>query len=271
MNNLFLNLNDPVIFQSFGGDQYWEKVDYPGGTVVLQEGEASQDFYYLFSGSVQVSKALKDGSGQQKHLANLMAGDFFGEGALLSTQVRGATVTATADVVLLKLSKAKFDGLVTQMPQVAMAITLGIVKVLNLRLADMNEKLVALQNVGRLATQMGGDPSQVIPAMFAEMAPVLHHKGFVFFGVDGLPKNMSEGLTQDQLDAFSMRVPDFSIRLSAADAPASLLEDHKVYCRVRDLSGQMIGLLVAELEPAFEDQDIRLLVSVAEQMGHLFV
>ncbi len=270
MSKLFLDLNDPVIFQSFGGTEVWEKVDVSAGTVILKEGEPSQDFYYIFSGAVRVSKALKDGSGQSKQLANLMAGDFFGEGSLLSSQGRSATVEAVANSTLLKLSRPKFETLVPKMPQVAMAILLGIVKVLDLRLFDMNEKLIALQKVGRLAAQMGSQPEQVVLAIFKEMAPVLHHQGFAFFGMDGLPKVLSEGIAQERLDAFSLHIPDYASRLQMPEAPEALVQEGQVYCAVRSLSGQMVGVLAAELEPEFIDQDLRLLVTVSEQIGHLF-
>jgi CRP-like cAMP-binding protein len=139
--NLFINLTDPVIFQTYGGEEYWEKVDVPAGQVVLQEGEESTDFYYVFSGAATVVKAQKTQAGLSEHLGNLQTGDFFGEGALLSEEGRGATVTATSDCVLLKLSKENFDKLVLADAQAAVGLVLGIVKVLNARLQAANEKL----------------------------------------------------------------------------------------------------------------------------------
>lgn len=143
--NNFINLTDPVIFQSFGGEEYWEKVDVPAGKVILGEGEGSNDFYYVFSGTVTVVKAVKSVPGLQNLLANLGTGDFFGEGALLSENERGATVTASSDCVLLKLSKSNFDKLILDDPKAAVGLVLGIVKVLNQRLFATNEKLAKLE------------------------------------------------------------------------------------------------------------------------------
>ncbi|MFA6024473.1 MAG: cyclic nucleotide-binding domain-containing protein [Candidatus Gracilibacteria bacterium] len=129
MSSPFINLTDPVVFQSFGGDEYWTKVDFPAGSTILKEGEDSQDFFYIFSGSVEITTAMK-------LLATLGAGDFFGEAALLSDKERNATVTAVSDTVVLKLSQPKFEALVLKDAQAAVGILLGIVKVLNGRLQD---------------------------------------------------------------------------------------------------------------------------------------
>ena len=141
--NLFINLTDPVVFQSFGGEEYWEKVDVPAGQVILDEGEGTEDFYYIFSGLASVDKKMA-GGGLQRHLANMEQGDFFGEGALLSDKERAATVTASSDCVLLKLSEAKFKRLVQDDPDAAVALLLGIVKVLNARLQVTTEQLAEL-------------------------------------------------------------------------------------------------------------------------------
>ena len=115
----------------------------PAGTAILREGEGTEDFYYIFSGAVTVVKAVKGKTGLQEHLANLNTGDFFGEGALLSDKDRGATVTATTDCVLLKLSEENFNKLVLEDAKAAVGLVLGIVKVLNARLQATNEKLAA--------------------------------------------------------------------------------------------------------------------------------
>lgn len=143
--NSFINLTDPAIFLTFGGEEYWQKVDVPAGEVILGEGEGTDDFYYIFSGLVSVDKAFKSKAGLQRHLANLGQGDFFGEGALLSDKDRGATVTASSDCTLLKLSKENFDKLVLNDPHAAVGLVLGIVKVLNQRLQETNEKLAGLE------------------------------------------------------------------------------------------------------------------------------
>lgn len=145
MKKSFINLTDPAIFQTYGGEEYWEKVSVPAGETVLGEGDGSDDFYYIFSGLVSVDKEFKSNAGLQRHLANLGQGDFFGEGSLLSDEDRGATVTASSDCILLKLSRRNFDRLVLDDPKAAVGLVLGIGKVLNQRLRVTNEKLAGLQ------------------------------------------------------------------------------------------------------------------------------
>lgn len=133
--NLFVNLTDPQIFQSFGGEEYWTVQEAPAGTLVLKEGEVNTDFYYVFSGKLRVSKAGKD-------LVTMETGDFFGEGALLSDKPRSASVEVTENCKLLKLSQLEFERMIKEDPQAAIALILGIGKVLNVRLQDTTERLV---------------------------------------------------------------------------------------------------------------------------------
>ncbi len=133
--NLFVNLTDPLIFQSFGGEAFWNVMKAAVGTPIFKEGEASTDFYYVFSGKLNVNKA-------GTALAELESGDFFGEGALLSDKPRGATVTVSEDCKLLKLSQVDFERMIVEDSQAAIALLLGIGKVLNARLQDTNERLV---------------------------------------------------------------------------------------------------------------------------------
>lgn len=141
--NLFINLTDPLIFQTFGGEEYWNVMKIDAGNTIFNEGEASTDFYYVFSGKLFVSKSEKSNPLSKKALAELESGDFFGEGALLSDKLCGATVEVTEDCKLLKLSQVEFERMVQEDSQAAIALLLGIGKVLNARLQDTNERLVS--------------------------------------------------------------------------------------------------------------------------------
>lgn len=75
--------------------------------VIIMQG-AEGDYYYLIeSGSALVTRVTEPGSPPQL-LAELKAGDAFGEEALVSDTKRNATVTMKTDGVLLRLNKQDF-------------------------------------------------------------------------------------------------------------------------------------------------------------------
>jgi hypothetical protein len=73
----------------------------PAGTVVVREGEESDRFLVISSGSVRVTQG-------DQVLRTEDVGDYFGEIGLLRDVPRTATVTAVEDTDLLSLSRADF-------------------------------------------------------------------------------------------------------------------------------------------------------------------
>lgn len=72
------------------------------GTVLFRQGDEADRFYVVESGSVGV---VKDGA----PIAKLVAGEFFGETALLFTDQRTATVAATEDSRFWVLERSSFQ------------------------------------------------------------------------------------------------------------------------------------------------------------------
>ena len=89
------------------------------GTTIFEEGSLGDTFYLIFSGKVIVfRKRRKNGNGEEEQeLAILVAGDYFGEEALLTNQRRNAGVRVEEDAVLLSLPRAKFLALLKKIPQ----------------------------------------------------------------------------------------------------------------------------------------------------------
>lgn len=270
MKNLFINLSDPATFQSFGGEGYWEKVSHPAGEKILVEGAEGRDFYYILSGSVEVTKTLSDKYESQKHLASLGAGDFFGEGSLLSEKGRGATVTALEATELLKLTPKNFEKLLASDPAAATGILLGIVKVLNSRLQATNTRLIALYDVSRIMTMFKGNLAQMIPAVFIELSRAIEHFSIAMFGMDGLPMHTSIELDPDVLAKFEMHIPDYFNRFKIAGAPESFQDpDGTVYCAAHKPDGSLVAILACEVCDDYADEETRLLVTIAEQIGNV--
>jgi len=77
----------------------WEK------DVIVREGEEGDYYYLIESGRAQVTRLV---GGANLVLAELKAGDVFGEEALISDSRRNATVTMKTNGVLLRLKKQDF-------------------------------------------------------------------------------------------------------------------------------------------------------------------
>jgi len=89
---------------------------YKAGEVIFEEGEEGQHFYLINRGQVKVTR--RGPRGEQKPVATLVIGDYFGEAALLYGRRRSATVKAETEVETLRLSKEDFDNLLRRYSQI---------------------------------------------------------------------------------------------------------------------------------------------------------
>ncbi len=79
--------------------------------VIIREGEEGDYYYLIESGRAQVTRLV---GGANLVLADLKAGDVFGEEALISDTRRNATVTMRSNGVLLRLKKQDFFELMKE-------------------------------------------------------------------------------------------------------------------------------------------------------------
>ena len=78
------------------------------GQVIVNEGDTDRCYYLISKGSCQVTRRSEHGA-EPVELAELNAGDAFGEEALIADTPRSATVTMLEDGLLLRLDHANFD------------------------------------------------------------------------------------------------------------------------------------------------------------------
>ncbi len=89
----------------------FERIPVGKGDVIIREG-AEGDFYYVIeSGKCRIERMI---GGVSMLLAELKAGDAFGEEALVSEAKRNATVSMKTDGVLLRLDKKDFVELLRE-------------------------------------------------------------------------------------------------------------------------------------------------------------
>ena len=101
---LFSRLPSPNIDTMF---RRFTPLKVKAGQVVVKQGMEGDYYYIIDSGKAQVSRTV-EGQMQPNILAELNAGNAFGEEALVSDIKRNATVTMLSDGLLLRLSKKDF-------------------------------------------------------------------------------------------------------------------------------------------------------------------
>lgn len=93
---------------------------YAAGEKIIEEGSPGDSFFVIDRGEVEVSKNL---AGVRRPLARLMEGQFFGEMALLTGEVRAATVVAATDVDVFTIDKPAFHDILAANPAIAVDIS----------------------------------------------------------------------------------------------------------------------------------------------------
>lgn len=85
--------------------------------VVCRQGEPGSTLYIVKSGRLCVEAQSENG--KKIPLAELQAGDFFGEFSLVTGDPRSATVTALEDSVLLSIGKPEMQALIDANPKLS--------------------------------------------------------------------------------------------------------------------------------------------------------
>lgn len=115
-----------------------EKCTFAPGDTMLSEGSTTQFMYVITEGSATVAK--KGSAGKPGELASLTAGDSFGEMSLVDKGPRSASVTATAECVLIRIP----ESACWKNPVVSAKIFRNIARILSHRLRDADRTI--LQN-----------------------------------------------------------------------------------------------------------------------------
>lgn len=92
-----------------------DEVNVREGAVLTKEGSTGREFFVLVDGTARVSRG-------GRKLADLGAGDWVGEIALLTNAPRTATVTATTPLRVLVIGDRRFRDAVETMPSIAIKV-----------------------------------------------------------------------------------------------------------------------------------------------------
>lgn len=90
------------------------------GEIVFEQDEPGDEMYVIVSGEVRV--LVKSEKHTDKEVARRKASDTVGEMAVISGNLRSATLSAAGDVHLLCLDQKSFEGLLRERPEVSLAV-----------------------------------------------------------------------------------------------------------------------------------------------------
>ncbi len=134
-------LNDPAL--EFLGGLATEE-NYAAGTVIVREGEPGDRVYFICEGRVRVVK--DHGALEPVVLAEMGAGEYFGEMSLVESVARSASVAVVEPARVFTLKSVNFYKLYLKQPDQYGIVVLNIARDLARRLRRLDERFVAISH-----------------------------------------------------------------------------------------------------------------------------
>jgi CRP-like cAMP-binding protein len=107
------------------------------GEVVFDEGDPADRLYVIRSGEVEL---VREYASQQRAVARLGPGDFFGELGVVLGAPRTARAVAVSQTRLIALDRATLEGMIVDQPEIA----IRMIRVLVSRLIEAERRLAGL-------------------------------------------------------------------------------------------------------------------------------
>ena len=96
---------------------------YEAGQAVFSQGTEADRFFIIYYGKVRITQTRRN---EQKELASLIGGDYFGEEALYVGRKRSATITAAERTFIFSLTRTEFNELIKRFPRMKLAFEISI-------------------------------------------------------------------------------------------------------------------------------------------------
>ena len=103
-----------------------DEVDAKAGKVLMRKGELGSEFFMIADGTVRIER-------DDRLIATLGPGDFFGDIALVVERPRTATATVETDSRLLVVGHREFHSLMDRFPSIRVSVLQSIA----IRLAEL--------------------------------------------------------------------------------------------------------------------------------------
>ena len=116
---------------------------YASGDFVFKNRAPGEGMYIIMKGTIKITIGTR--SGDERVLAELKEGDFFGELALFDNEPRSANALATTDSKLIGFFTADLLSLQDRNPQMTNKILMNLGSMLGERLRSTNHLLLEAQ------------------------------------------------------------------------------------------------------------------------------
>lgn len=237
-----------------------KEVHFKPGEYVFKEGEQDLNFYLVLRGEIEISK--KTTEGQPKVIAELKAGEILGEGVLSGTLIKPASAQAVSAATLLSLSKTDFDGLIEKDPGAGVDFLLSILGSLNDRINRTNIKLLALYEINKLMGIYRDDIGNLSKGLVSKLLTITESSA----GIISLKNPFEE--TYRVLYSSSADMSDATFE-NADKKQSSIFSDESYqYIFVNLKNTGYLALRRGKSDTPFEDDQLRLLMLIAEQAGN---
>ncbi len=120
------------------------KREYKTGDPVFYQGDPGLGMYIIREGEVSIR--ISEGEGEDKELAVLSDGDFFGELALLDESPRSATAICRTDCSLIGFFRTDLFEMIEQKTDLGLKIVLRLAEILAVRLRKTDKELSKLRS-----------------------------------------------------------------------------------------------------------------------------
>lgn len=196
----------------------------PAGQVLFREGDSGKEMFVIQSGKVRLSRTIR---GVEKLLAEIGAGEFFGEMSIINDKPRTATAVVLEDAQLLVLDPKTFEAMIKANTEIAVRMIKKLAKRLddanaqieNLMLGDANSRIVhALLQMARTSAADPAGPvtlpinagelaqrTNVEDAKVVEVLERLERSRLVVAGPDGGLQVPDAAKLQEFLEFLEMR------------------------------------------------------------------
>ena len=139
-------------------------VQFGPGDVIFSEGDAGAEMFILQVGRVEILKMI---GGEERRLAVLDKGDFFGEMAMLEELPRNATARALDRVSAIAVSPGTFDQMLRENPEI-------VVRMMRTRSARLRQVEDDLDRMAHAAAASGTPHREEAPRPTAKKTPGVH-------------------------------------------------------------------------------------------------
>ena len=130
------------------------KKSFQSGHTLISEGEMGDELYILIEGQVSIYKRTPEGDTYKVAILKSNISPAFGEGGLIDSEPRSATVKCDTECVCLVLNRVQFQSFCDQYPQWAVPILKKLSTNLMARLRQTNTDLMLLHKA--LMTEIRG-------------------------------------------------------------------------------------------------------------------